>query len=290
MTLPGTVERGAPLRLAMALALLGAATGCHIFKFSMVGTDKNGAIQIDNGPATLPGKYSQRVSQFIFVSDFELKSDQAIFKELTELRERIIHELGLPNPTLLIQVYLFEDRERYRRYMKGRYADLPERRAFFVAQPKSSGTGDDLIVYTFLGDHLRQDLRHELTHALLHSVLKDVPLWLDEGLAEYYELMPEARGVNPVHLATYKREGIRPNLARLEQINQVHEMNQAEYREAWAWVHLLMHSTPAAKQALVGYLKQLRFNATPGSLHARLESSIDNLDRALLDHLGTLSN
>ena len=24
-----------------------------------------------------------------------------------------------------------------------------------------------------------------MTHALLHSVIKDVPLWLDEGLAEF---------------------------------------------------------------------------------------------------------
>ena len=44
-----------------------------------------------------------------------------------------------------------------------------------------------------MGDHLRTDLRHELTHALLHGVLKDVPLWLDEGLAGFFELPPDAR-------------------------------------------------------------------------------------------------
>ena len=55
-------------------------------------------------------------------------------------------------------------------------------------QPRRFGGEEDLLVYTYWGDRIQQDLRHELTHALLHSVLKDVPLWLDEGLAEYFEM------------------------------------------------------------------------------------------------------
>jgi hypothetical protein len=278
----------APLRSLVLLPILAALTGCHILKFSISKNEKDAAVRAADRSNSLPGKYSQRVSQFVFISDFELKSDQPIFKELTELRERIIRDLGLPVPTELVQVYLFEDRERYRRYMKGRYSDLPERRAFFVAQPKGSGGGDDLIVFTFLGDHLRQDLRHELTHALLHSALKDVPLWLDEGLAEYYELPPDARGVNPIHLAIYRREGIRPNLARLELLSQVQQMNQAEYREAWAWVHFMLHDKPESKLALTGYLKQLRFDAAPGPLQLRLENCYEDLEGALLAHLGKL--
>lgn len=274
-------------RCVVLLPLLAAA-GCHIFKFSFNKRERDASTHAAANADALPGKYSQRVSQFVFISDFELKTDQPIFRELTELRERIIRDLGLPVPTELVHVYLFEDRDRYRRYMKGRYSDLPERRAFFVAQPKGSGNGDNLIVFTFLGDHLRQDLRHELTHALLHSALRDVPLWLDEGLAEYYELPPEARGVNPIHLATYRREGIRPNLARLELLSQVQQMNQAEYREAWAWVHFMLHDKPESKQALIGYLKQLRFDAAPGPLQLRLENCYGDLEGALLAHLGKL--
>ena len=53
------------------------------------------------------------------------------------------------------------------------------------------------MVYTYWGNRIQQDLRHELTHAILHSVLKDVPLWLDEGLAEYFEVPHGWKGVNP---------------------------------------------------------------------------------------------
>ncbi|GIT30210.1 MAG: hypothetical protein Ct9H300mP1_22560 [Planctomycetaceae bacterium] len=42
-----------------------------------------------------------------------------------------------------------------------------------------------------------EDLRHEFTHGVLHSSLKRVPLWLDEGLAEYFEVVgPKPGGVN----------------------------------------------------------------------------------------------
>ena len=74
-------------------------------------------------------------------------------------------------------------------FMVSKYPKLPSRRAFFVAQTRGVGRSEDLLIYTYWGERVQQDLRHELTHALLHSVLKDVPLWLDEGLAEYYELL-----------------------------------------------------------------------------------------------------
>src|SRR5437660_8080799 len=173
--------------------------------------------------------------------------------------------------------------------MRGRYPDLPRRRAFFVAQPRSAGGSEELLVYTFYGEHIRQDLRHELTHAMLHSVLKDVPLWLDEGLAEYFELSPDACGVNRAHLALMRRDGLTPDMARLEQLSQVQQMNPAEYREAWAWVHLMLHGPPEVKAVLTGYLQQLRFNPSPGNLRPRLASVLPEFNDALYQHLAELA-
>ncbi|MFM7149127.1 MAG: hypothetical protein ACKO23_04720, partial [Gemmataceae bacterium] len=131
----------------------------------------------------LPSRHSFRIAPFIFLSDFEIPKDQPLFTELADLRDQIQKELLLPPSSSEVRVYLFETRERYDKYMKERYPDLPERRAFFVAQPRTMGGTEDLLVFTYWGKRIRQDLRHELTHALLHSVIKDVPLWLDEGLA-----------------------------------------------------------------------------------------------------------
>jgi hypothetical protein len=138
--------------------------------------------------AGAPGKYSIRISQFVFLSDIEIRRDQPIFKDLGNLREQVYRDLKLPASNTEVFVYLFEDKACYEKFMKTKHPDLPARRAFFVAQPRRLGGAEELMVYTYMGDRLQQDLRHELTHALLHSVLKNVPIWLDEGLAEYFEV------------------------------------------------------------------------------------------------------
>jgi hypothetical protein len=236
-------------------------------------------------PLALPGVYSHRVSQYVFNSDFKLRPSQPLFDELSAMRDTIYKELQLPPANTLIQVYLFESRDRYEKFMQHRYPELPRRRAFFISQPRAVAGSDELLVYTFWGDHIRQDLRHELTHALLHAVLRDVPLWLDEGLAEYFELPPSNKGVNYAHLEKLRRGNPPPNLPRLEQLSQVQQMAPEEYREAWAWVHLMLHSTPAARNVLLGYLQQLRTSNKPGLLAPSLAVVMPSLNEAFREHL-----
>jgi hypothetical protein len=263
---------------------LSLATGCHILHLTPVGRDR-----FERDTTTgLPGKNSVRVSQYVFLADFEIKKNQPIFKELADLREQVHKELQLPSSNAMIQVYLFEDKERYEQFMQTKYPDLPKRRAFFVAQPRRLGGAEDLLVYTYWGDRIRQDLRHELTHALLHSVLKEVPLWLDEGLAEYFEMPPGWNGINYQHVEQLRRGPTQFDLARLEQLNEVQQMTPAEYREAWAWVHLMLRSTPQAKRVLTGYLQELRTNPRPSPLRSRLAAAVPSLDTAMDRHLAEL--
>jgi hypothetical protein len=234
-----------------------------------------------------PGKYSWQVSQYVFLSDVELKRNSPLLTELSSLRDQVYKELQLPGASTLVKVYLFENRERYESFMQAKYPDLPKRRAFFVAQPHVGGA-EELLVYTYWGDRIQEDLRHELTHALLHSVLKDVPLWLDEGLAEYFEVPPSANGINYRHLdqLRYNSTGqFKPDLGRLEQLSQVQQMTPAEYREAWAWVHFMLHDKPEAKVVLISYLQQLRTNPNPGLLEPRLTSVYGSLNDNLNTHL-----
>jgi hypothetical protein len=225
------------------------------------------------------------------VSDFEVKRDLPLFAELAQLRDQVYKELQLPSGSTPVQVYLFEDREHYDRFMQARYPDLPRRSAFFVAQSRSIGATEDLLVYTFWGDRVQQNLRHELTHALLHSVLKDVPLWLDEGLAEYFELPPQNQGVNGTHVEKLRHDAnglFKPDLARLEGLSKVGQMNHVEYREAWAWTHLMLRGSPEAKSVLLAYLQQLRSNPNPGPLGPRLATALQSPEDAFERHLSAL--
>jgi uncharacterized protein DUF1570 len=198
--------------------------------------------------------------------------------------------LQLPASNNVVQVYLFEDKERYKRFIHAKYPSLPERRAFFVAQPLGKGA-EDLLVYTYWGDQVQQDLRHELTHALLHSVLKDVPIWLDEGLAEYFELPPQRKGVNLLHVAKLRGGPDGParlSMSRLEQLAKVEDMHPAEYQESWAWVHFMLHGTPETKAVLLQYLQRLRTTEKPGPLQPNLAAILPAPEEALANHLALL--
>lgn len=274
--------------VAGGLVLL-SSLGCNSFSFHLLSRDRDENTGADaHKLPPPPGRYSFRIAPYVFLSDFEVSRDQPLFQELAQLRDQVYSELQLTQGHSTVQVYLFESEERYNRFMRAVYPTLPPRRAFFIAQQRPMGGIDDLLVYTRWGERIRQDLRHELTHALLHSVLRDVPLWLDEGLAEYFELPAERRGVNSGHVAALRRDlGLcfQPDLQRLEKLKDVRDMKSPEYREAWMWVHLMLHSRPEAKAVLLAYLHDLRGNRNPGLLRPRLAAVWPSPEEAFKKHL-----
>jgi hypothetical protein len=284
----------APWRRAAGAVLLALAAGCSSFSLHLLNRDRPDARTEPEAAArpAAPARYSFRIAPYVFVSDFPVDSNQPLFRELADLRNQVSRELQLPVGTAPVQVHLFETHERYEAFIKSRYPNLPTRRAFFVALPRPMGGGEDLLVYTWWGPRIGQDLRHELTHAFLHSVLRGVPLWLDEGLAEYFELPPAVGGVNADHVDHLSNDGggpYRPDLARLERMTEVDEMKRPEYREAWAWVHLMLHSTPQARAVLVAYLQQLREKGNVGPLRPKLSAVFANPEDELTRHVARLA-
>jgi hypothetical protein len=275
------------LSIAWLSVIAGALlAGCNLFP-----THQETQKKVEKEPlAGAPSKHAQRVSQFVFLSDVEMRRDAPMFKDLANLREQVHRDLNLPSSNTEVFVYLFDNKERYEKFMQAKHPELPARRAYFIAQPRRLGGTEDLMVYTYWGDRLHQDLRHELTHAMLHSVLKAVPIWLDEGLAEYFEVAAGQQGVNPQHVEALRHPKFNPrfDLDRLERLEEVGQMSPMEYRESWAWVHLMMRSTPQAKQALLTYLQELRTNAKPGPLRPRLEPAFVSLENAVQSHLADL--
>lgn len=281
------------IRSAAAGALaLAVGAGCESLRSLAPSGDPPTADTSSKTPvggttAKKPGKFSHRASQYVFFSDIQLEPSDPLFRELEGLPEQVEQELRLPPGQQLIQVYLFEDQEKYEAFMRDRFPWLPSRRAYFIAEQKRPGT-DDLQVFTWMGEHIRTDLRHELTHATLHGVLKGVPIWLDEGLAGCFEQPPGMDGVNPAHLKALKDGPFQPDLARLERFGQVRQMEQPEYREAWAWTHFLLRD-PRAKPVLLEYIGKLRDDPNPGPLLPRLQAAVGDPNRALGEHLARTS-
>lgn len=233
----------------------------------------------------LPTRHSLTGEQLLVHSDVRLPKDHPLIADLAKLRQEIAAELELPVQDQPVTVYLFSDELRYTQYMKSVYPNLPPRRAYFV------GTSKELAVYTYWGERIQEDLRHEYTHGVLHATLKDVPLWLDEGLAEYFEVATEPIGMNrdyTLRLVTAVETGWRPDLDRLEQLTGVEQMQKADYQESWAWVHFLLHDGPETRAILLDYLKELRSVDNPARLRGQLEHEIPTFEERLLQHASTL--
>jgi hypothetical protein len=283
------------LKRLLVTLLLGTLTGCSAAGIHLLSHD-HGETKAQHDTAAArpapPSKFSVRVAPYVFHSDVELDRSQPLFRDLAELRARVGRELHLPLGNATVEIYLFENEQHYEAFIHDRYPSLPPRRAFFVAMPHAVGGGEDLLVYTRKGPSMELDLRHELTHAFLHGVLRQVPQWLDEGLAEYFELPADRNGINADHLdhLLHDPDGpYKPDLERLEKLTEVEQMKRPEYREAWLWAHLMLHTTPEAKAVLFQYLQALRDNRNPGSLGPKLAAAIGPLDEAFQRHLNELA-
>lgn len=228
--------------------------------------------------------------QLVIHADFYLPPGHRMISELTSERQLICDRLGMPAGKEPIHVFLFADESAYRAHVAHKYPEFPERRAIFVE------TDVQLSIYAHWSDHVADDLRHEVAHGYLHSSVPNLPLWLDEGLAEYFEVARGRRGVNQPHidflLEQQRTHGWQPNLDRLEHLTAAETMGQADYAEAWLWVHFMLESFDGGRDVLASYLAALRNGLPATSLSATLaQQSLDpaSADAALVSHLRRLA-
>jgi len=235
----------------------------------------------------LPAKYTLENEHLVVQSDIKLTRNHELLKDLDGLREEILSTLDLPVQKQQVVVYLFANEGRYAQYLHTRYPMLPPRRAYFV------GSSKELAVYTYWGDRIQEDMRHEFTHGVLHATLKDVPLWLDEGLAEYFEISGQPTGMNreyAMNVAADIATGWKPDLDRLEGLQTVDQMQKSDYQEAWAWVHFMLNHSDDSRSVLTSYLRELRTTSQPGHLSTRLRATIPVAEKRFLSHAAGLTD
>ena len=237
---------------------------------------------------TLPERNTLVRDQLVIRSDFALAAHHRLFEELVAQRTDLCRRTALPRSDEPIEVYLFQDSDRFDRFMRLYHPEFPDRRAFFVE------TDARLSVYAQWGDRMAEDLRHEITHAYLHCVVPNVPLWLDEGIAEFHEIARGGRGLNHTHLdrllVRIDRERWQPDLQRLEQFSPTYTMTQDDYGEAWAWIHFFMESRPENLEILREYLADLRRYGALMPLSTRLASLLPDPNAALIEHIQRLES
>lgn len=157
---------------------------------------------------------------------------------------------------------------------------FPDDRSFAPYKPTYEGhpvnvgglyAGESHINYILLGpSYADDDLRglfHEYTHLVIRNTSPGIPLWLNEGLAEYYssfQIGNDGRSVvigGPIdsHLRVLARERWLPLstlIATDESSPQYNENSRRSifYAESWLLVHMLLQATPDRSSALAAYV------------------------------------
>lgn len=261
-----TIRRHRLRRAAWALPILGAWIGC--------------ATLGDRGKTLVPTRNPVRTGSFILFSNVPMAEDAPAVRCLRALERDLTQHLAFQPPAGEdpVEIYVLDDRDAFAHFLRFYYPELPPRRAFFLAQ------GQDRVVYTYASPRLEEDLRHEATHALLRGAYGDLPLWLDEGLAEYFESDLSQSGVERARideLTADVRDKWSPNLERLESLVDIRQMTPRDYREAWAWVDLLLNGSEPGRSLLMGYLGDTGRGTKPARLSSRLTPAGLTNDRLL---------
>ncbi len=219
-------------------------------------------------------------------ADFSLAPHEPLLAELGRLPTDVSRALSVAPSAEPIELYLFRDRHSYRAFLNTQFPRVPYRRALYI---KGSGPGK---VMAYRHREMDIDVRHECTHAIMHAALDVVPLWLDEGIAEYYEVSaPDRPGNNP-HLkwvrwtVPFKRI---LSLEALESRLELDDMGSREYRSAWAWVHFMLHGSQVAHRELANFFRDVQAGRDPGLLSERVRRAVPDADRQLAHHFRTWS-
>lgn len=226
--------------------------------------------------------YEFHSENYIVHSDFS-PENTLLNRELNEVSVDIATLLEIPPPPQPIHIVLFGTQREYARYMQAYFPKLPKRRALFI---QDRGPG---MLFTHWHADIGVDLRHEMTHALINN-RRPLPLWLDEGLAEYFELDRGSR-IRPRkrigEVLKHLNRGTITTIESLAKIESLEEFDDRDYLISWAWIHFLMHRNVHTRELLIRHLNDLRSErlASFKQEHSELENRLGNpsfsLHRAL---------
>ena len=165
--------------------------------------------------------------------------------------------------TARMPLYLFRDPEDY--YRAGA---VPGSAGSFVVDRDGKGK---LLVLAGPQVHpgVWATMQHEGFHQFVHAVIGDVPVWVNEGLAEYFGeglftgddyLTGVVRPERLAELRGYIRDRrLRPfmDLMRTNLREWNSNLSGVNYTQAWSMVHFLAHGSPRYQKAFGTFLSEI---------------------------------
>lgn len=148
-----------------------------------------------------------------------------------------------------------------------------------------------------------QVIFHEYVHFLVGNNLKDAPLWLNEGLAEFYSTFETSDDEQDViigraiiwHLATLNQGRMLPLKTLLAVDHKSPHYNESSkagifYAESWALVHYLMLGNNQKRQAqLSRFITQLGTMPLEENFRSSFGATYEEIERELFNYVNRVT-
>ena len=205
-----------------------------------------------------------RTANFTLFSSAGEKDTRRLATDLERLRDALTQlspglALQSPYPTY---IFVFKNADSFRPYQR-----------LYNGKPLDSGgyfLSRELANYVAIDGDQHGDERAIVYHEYLHYVLRNnyssLPLWLNEGMAEYYSTFEvgetEARIGKPIpeHVLWLRRNPLIPFTTLFAVDQDSPEYNEksrrgAFYSQSWALVHYLLSGSPERRRQASEYLR-----------------------------------
>lgn len=233
---------------------------------------------------------------FVFIGDASERTIRNVAERVELFREamgRLFSEeaVGSPTPTVVI---VFQD-DRSLTPFKPRFQGKP----IAIAGYFSTGDGPNYISLNAEQDTVAFGVVfHEYAHALLANAVGPAPLWVNEGLAGFYQTFESQNGGKtivvgvpiPDHLRLLQSTPLMPLEELIAIDNNSSMYNEGDrrtlfYAQSWALVHCLSFSSPQRNEQLKQYLAHIRAGTPSGEAFHQAFGDAAVLQRELAEYV-----
>jgi hypothetical protein len=238
-----------------------------------------------------------RSANFLFVSDAPERDVRRAAVWLEQFRQAMLQALpdefvASPVPTIVVAFGRSRAFESYTPLFGDRPMD--DVSGFFVGYEDRNY----IVANLGRGDRAFATILHEYAHFLVGNAHGEVPVWADEGLAQYYEsFLVREDGIAIVgmplaeHIDALRRTRLMPldDLLAVDRESPTYNRDAHGrglfYAQSWALVHYLLRGGPARDGQLGRYLARVRNGEDAGAAFADVFGDAATLEDEIGDYV-----
>ena len=233
---------------------------------------------------------------FRFFSNAGQRTTQGVASDLEELRSVLAHvtSLDLDSP-VPIRVYVFRNAESFEPYRHYHSRQPVATAGYFLERANANY----ITICADARDEASSIVYHEYVHFVASTYLPRLPLWFEEGLAEFYQSFQVSGGTARIGLPVWRHLALlntSPTMPLQELFAVDHDSpvyNDASlkgsfYAQSWALVHYLLIGSEARRAETARFIDLLHEGVPPSAAFEAAAFSVDvaQLEKELRSYIG----